>query len=94
MKKKSDLPEEQRQRAFPQRTAGRFGGCFGDGWLDAERAGQSLCGQRLQRGSALSGHTQLQREEGDASALIGYTCRGQRSVFIIIIHISRSVECF
>lgn len=27
----ADLPEEQRQRALPQRTAARFGSGFGDG---------------------------------------------------------------
>lgn len=81
-KRKSDLPEEQRQRAFLQRAAARFGGCFGDGRLDAERSGQ-----RLQRGSGLPGHADLEREEGDASALVGYTCRGQRSVFVVLVHI-------
>jgi len=67
------LPEEQRQRAFPQRTHGCRSNRFGGGGL--ERAGQ-----RRQRCSARPAHAHLDGEEGDASALIGYPCRGQKRV--------------
>lgn len=33
----------------------------------------------MQRSATLSGHAQLKRDEGNASALIGYTCTRQRS---------------
>lgn len=82
-KRRRDLPEEERQGAFPQRAAaaGATGAAanFSHHRLPSGgRDGERSC-QRLQRGSALTRHADLQREEGDASALVGDACRGQRS---------------
>lgn len=48
-------------------------------WLAGQSASQGLGRQGLEHGRALSRHTHLDRDEGDASVLIGYSCRGQRA---------------
>lgn len=55
--------------ALESGTVQRGGGL----WLAGQSASQGLGRQGLERGRALSRHTDLDRDEGDASVLIGYS---------------------